>query len=370
MRLALVGPTHPYKGGIAQHTTVLAHRLADGGHDVDLISWRAQYPTFLYPGAQLVPGGVPEGEPYPRTTYPLDWRRPDGWWRTGRSLRAYDAVVVVHVTPVQAPAYVFLLTAARRAARRPRIVAVVHNVMPHEARPGDRWLVTALLHLTDGAVVHSAEQASLASGLGVGEVAVAELSPHLHSPRTESGSSNRFQRRLLFFGLVRPYKGLDVLLEALTEVPDVSLVVAGEFWGGVDDTRRQVADLGLTERVDLHPGYVAAEDVAGLFADADALVLPYRSATSSGNVALAFEHRTPVVASAVGDLPRRVRDGVDGLLVPPGDADVLAGALRRLYEPGVLARLGSGIEVRDPRASWDAYVSAVTGLAGGTDRER
>lgn len=371
MRLALVGPTHPYKGGIAQHTTVLAHRLCAAGHEVDLVSWRAQYPAFLYPGEQRVPDGRPEGEPYARTSYPLDWRRPDGWWRTGRSLRSYDVVVVVHATPVQVPAYLSLLTAVGRGAARPRIITVVHNVLPHETRPGDRQLVRAFLRRVDGAVVHSVEQASLAGSLGAGRVAVAELATHLRSRVTDRrGPARPGGRRLLFFGLVRPYKGLDVLLDALVEVPGTSLVVAGEFWGGVEDTRRTIEALGLSDRVELRPGYVPSEDVAGLFADADALVLPYRSATSSGNVALAFDHGVPVVASSVGDLPRRVRDGVDGLLVPPEDARALAAALNRLYEPGELDRLRSGISAPDGDAIWQSYVSAVTDLGSATAGDR
>lgn len=373
MRLALVGPTHPYKGGIAQHTTQLAHRLAGAGHEVDLVSWRAQYPAFLYPGEQRVPQGAPDGEPFPATSYPLSWWRPDGWWRTGRSLRSYDAVVVVHVTPFQVPAYLCLLAAARRQrASPPRVVAVVHNVLPHEQRPGDRRLVTALLSRVEGVVVHSEEQASLAARHGAHRTEVCELPPHLGSAVTTADPSLRGDtaRRLLFFGLIRPYKGLDVLLRSLATVPDVFLVVAGEFWGGVEETREMVRTLGLSERVDLRPGYVPAHDVPGLFADVDALVLPYRSATSSGNIALAFEHRTPVVASAVGDLPRRVRHGVDGLLVLPADPGSLAEAIRRLYEPGVLKGLRSGVEAPDPDASWRSYVTAVTDIADRPPGER
>src|SRR5690606_14286007 len=109
MRIALVGPTHPYKGGVAQHTTTLARQLGLAGHVVDLVSWSAQYPGFLYPGEQRVPEHKPEVPPWPRTTYPLAWYRPDGWWRVGRDLRWHDLVVLVLVTPLQAPAYLAIL---------------------------------------------------------------------------------------------------------------------------------------------------------------------------------------------------------------------------------------------------------------------
>jgi glycosyltransferase involved in cell wall biosynthesis len=167
------------------------------------------------------------------------------------------------------------------------------------------------------------------------------------------------RRRLLFFGLVRPYKGLDVLLRALAAGPDdVALTVAGEFWGGLADTRALVAELGLADRVELRPGYVDAAEVPALFAAADALLLPYRSATASQNVDLARLHGLPVVASRVGTLATAVHDGVDGLLVPPDDPDALAAALRRLYEPGVLAQLRDKVEPPVVDGGWERYLDA------------
>jgi glycosyltransferase involved in cell wall biosynthesis len=139
---------------------------------------------------------------------------------------------------------------------------------------------------------------------------------------------------------------------------DVSLTVAGEFWGGLADTRALVTELGLTDRVELRPGYVDAADVPALFTAADALVLPYRSGTASQNVDLARMHGLPVVASRVGTLGTAVHDGVDGLLVPPGDADALAAALRRLYEPGTLAQLRAKVEPPDVDAAWEQYLDA------------
>ena len=112
MRIALVGPAHPYKGGGARHTTELAHRLAAAGHDVVIESWRAQYPKRLYPGQQTV--GVPEGPPYPRTCRRLAWYRPDGWLAEGRRLRPADLVVFALLTPLQVPAYLTIMAGLRK----------------------------------------------------------------------------------------------------------------------------------------------------------------------------------------------------------------------------------------------------------------
>ncbi|MEW9547060.1 glycosyltransferase family 4 protein [Nonomuraea sp. NPDC050783] len=354
MRIAIIGPTYPYKGGGAQHTTELAHRLAALGHDVVIESWRAQYPSFLYPGQQTI--SVPEGEPYPRTARRLDWRRPGGWVAAGRRLRSADLVVLAVLSPVQVPPYLGILYGL---GRRARTVALCHNVLPHERKPYDQPLMRALLKRVDAVLAHSEEQAGLARGLARTPVRVAGLPPHL--PVTGAGErAAEVHRRLLFFGMVRPYKGLDLLLRALPE--GVSLTVAGEFWGGLEETEALVAELGLGDRVELRPGYVPAEEVPRLFAAADALVLPYRSATASQNVWLAHEHGVPVIATRVGALADHVTDGVDGLLVEPGDAGALRAAIERFYASGEPERLRSGVKAVDPEPFWSAYAGAL--LAG------
>lgn len=353
MRIAIVGPAHPYKGGGVAHTTELAHRLLGAGHDVVIESWRAQYPSFLYPGTQTV--DTPDGAPFPNVRRDLDWRRPDGWVRCGRRLAAADLVILVLLSPVQVPPYLGLLYGLRR---RTRVVALCHNVLPHERKPYDTPLMRALLRRVDGVLVHSERQAALARGLGPAPVTVAEMAPHLPAGlRSRDEGARTVANRLLFFGLIRPYKGLDLLIRALPE--GVSLRVAGEFWGGLEETEALVAQLGLTGRVELRPGYVADEDVPGLFADVDALVLPYRSGTASQQVWLGHEHGVPVIASRVGTLGDHVTDGVDGLLVEPGSVEGLRAALAAFYRPGEPERLRAGVKAVDPEPYWASYLAAL-----------
>lgn len=364
MRIVLVGPTHPYKGGGAQHTTELAHRLAAAGHDVVIESWRAQYPSFLYPGQQTI--DAPEGEPFGAVRRELDWRRPDGWLRAGRRLRAADLVVLTVLSPVQVPAYLGILSglgAIRRPTPATRVVALCHNVLPHERRPYDRPLMKALLRRVHTVLTHSEQQSALAAGLTSAPRRVAVMPPHLPARRTDPAPGEaRVRNRLLFFGLVRPYKGLDLLLRALAAgPPQVSLTVAGEFWGGLDETKALIAELGLTDRVELRPGYVPAEQVPALFENADALVLPYRSATASQNVWLGHEHGVPVIATRVGALADHVTDGVDGLLVEPGSVEALTDALSRFYAPGEPERLRKGVKAVDPDPYWAKYVATLLG---------
>jgi glycosyltransferase involved in cell wall biosynthesis len=369
VRAAIVGPSHPYKGGIAAHTTELARQLAErvgdpgGGRAVVIESWAAQYPSILYPGGSQTVDNA-DGPRFGAVRRTLSWRRPDTWWRVGRRLRDRDLVVLTMVTPVQVPPYLVLLRALGPGVRT---VALCHNVLPHERRAVDAVLVRAVLRRVDAVLVHSEPQAAQARALTTRPVRIATMPPHLPTTIVPVGdrvaadpAAGPVHRRLLFFGMVRPYKGLDVLLRALAAGPaDVSLVVAGEFWGGIAETERLISELGLTGRVSVRAGYVPAAAVPALFAEADALVLPYREGTASQNAWIAFEHGVPVIATRAGTLAEQVTDGVDGILAEPGDVADLAAALRRFYAPGVPERLRAAVKPLDADPLWQRYLDTL-----------
>jgi glycosyltransferase involved in cell wall biosynthesis len=386
VRIALVGPTHPFKGGVAAHTTELAHRLAAAGHVVDLVSWDRLYPKLLYPGEQVVPGGGPDLPPYPGTVRPLRWDRPGTWWRTGRQLRTADLVVVVVVIPAQAPALLTLIRALGRRPSRPRVVVLAHNVVPHETHPGGAWLTERVLRAADGVMVHSADLARQAREHGARQVRWAGLPPHLpggppeagrdqpggppEAGRDQPGGPPEAGLRVLALGMVRHYKGFDLLLQAARVVPGVRVTVAGEQWGRAGERVRELAaDPALVDRVRLLRGYVPGDQVPGLLRGHDVLALPYRDATGSQNVLLAHAYGLPVLATRVGSFPEQVRDGSDGLLVPPGDVDALVAALRRLTDPGTLAGLRAGVPPVDLDTPWRDYLAALTATGSAPLRE-
>ncbi|GAB3455544.1 glycosyltransferase [Streptomonospora sediminis] len=369
MRISIVGPAHPYKGGGARHTTELAHRLTARGHRVAIESWGAQYPALLYPGRQTV--DAPEGEPFGDTRRDLYWNRPLGWLRAGRRMgAAADLVVVTVLIPAQAVPYLAILSGV---GARARTLALCHNVLPHERRPSDTSLMRALLRRVGAVLAHSPEQAELAGALAGRAVPVrwSPLPPHLpESPGTAARPPGSLRpaavglrRNLLFFGIVRPYKGVDVLLRAFARgaPADVGLTVAGEFWGGAQPLRDLAAELGIADRVDFREGYVPAAQLPELFGGSDAVVLPYRTATATQNVWLAHEHGLPVIATRAGALGEAVAEGIDGLLCEPGDTAGLADALRRFYAPGTAERLRAAVRPADPEPLWDAYIKELTG---------
>jgi glycosyltransferase involved in cell wall biosynthesis len=364
MRIALIGPTHPYKGGIVHHTTELAHRLHKAGHDVDLLSWSAQYPTILYPGVQKAPMDKPETPPFGRTTYPLSWKNPLGWAKVGRKLRGYDLVVFVFVTSIQAPAYLTMMKSMGRK-RHTKVMALCHNVLPHERKFFDVPLTKAVLSRVDQVLVHTAAQADLAHELTKAAVITTEMPPHLPAkPKGKAKQSGKLTHNLFFFGMVRKYKGVDNLLKAVAQVPGVSVTIGGEVWGGTEKYDQLIAELGIKDRVTMHTGYIPSQQIPELINAADALVLPYRSGTATQNIWLAFAHGKPVIATKVGSMAKQVRDSVDGLLCEPDDVNSLAQAIRTFYEPGVAEHLTKNVPPLPEDETWEAYIAdMLAGLA-------
>ncbi|HYH32345.1 MAG TPA: glycosyltransferase family 4 protein [Pseudonocardia sp.] len=361
MRITLIGPAFPWRGGIPLLTTELAHRLTAGGHRVRIRTWTRQGPARLLP-AQRHPLAAPEARPFPAEDEPLSWRNPRHWFRTAqRAAAESDVVVLIFYTTVQAPA---LATIARLARRHARILVVCANAVPHEPRPGDRTLLSWLVRAADAVVVHTPAERAALRRLTDRPVAVTPLPPHLPATGRLAPHPDRPPaRRLLFFGKVRPYKGVDVLLRALTRVPGVALDIVGEFYDDDARLRALVDELGLADRVELSPDYLPAQRIPELFARFDALVLPYRTATASQHVALAHAHGLPTVATRVGNFPDTVRDGVDGLLCAPDDVADLARVLRELYAPGRLERLRAGVRPAEAETDWRRYLDTLDRLA-------
>lgn len=356
MRIAVVGPTHPFKGGVAQHTTALAHRLREAGHETTIVTWRNQYPGWLYPGEQYVEEA--EFAPFADVQRLLSWNRPDSWWGTARRLRHQDLVIFAHTTPAQVPPY--WLIARYLRWHKPRTVVICHNVLPHERSRVDVPLVKGLLRACDGVVVHSPAEAKLAQSLTGRPVTTLALAPFMPDAFVASKASADIHRRLLFFGLVRPYKGVDLAIRALAEsLPDVQLRIAGEFWISQSEIVELSREIGVASRVEIRAGYVAANEVPRLFDDVDALLLPYRSATGSQGVWTAFQFGVPAIVTRVGHLADDVRDGIDGLVVEPNSVPALVDAIRRLYEPGAATRMRQEVKPVDASPYWHRYLDGL-----------
>lgn len=360
MKIAIIGPTHPYKGGIAQHTTALAHQLSNSGHDVHILSWKKMYP-FFYPGEQFVPDDEPELPLFTNTGRKLSWHNPVGWRREAAKLRDYDEVIFVWWVPaIQGTVYWQMLKAL--GEKGPHTVILCHNVAQHSASPIDKQLTQRVFELADQILVHTKALAEIADQLTATPLTIAAMPAHLPGGEPiNKPSHTKLRNHLLFFGLVRQYKGVDILVQALAKLPDVSLTIAGEMWGKQEAKLTQlIAGLHLQDRVTMRSGYVPAKDIAGLFSAADALVLPYRSGTATQNVELAFAHGIPVIATTVGSMPLHIHDGVDGILCKPDDVNSLAKALQHFYSKNTALTLTKAVPPSRSDLEWSHYIEAIT----------
>jgi glycosyltransferase involved in cell wall biosynthesis len=364
LRLIVFGPGHPFRGGIARTTTELVRALRARGHEVRFFTPGRQYPKWLYPGT---------GDEDPDACPPLDGTRaildPLGPWawpaaRRQALVEQADAWVVPYWTWAWAGWWSFLLG----AVRRPPVAAVVHNPVDHGARLVHRLAARRVLGRCQGLFTHAEVLARRLTREYLG----ARVASHPIPPPVGIGPLDREAARreldlpagrrvALFLGLIRPYKGVDLLLEAVARLPSSGgwqVVVAGEPWGRLGDRLcRQLDRLGIADRVRLELRWIPESEVSALLAASDLVVLPYRSGSQSAVAPLALGAGVPVVASGVGGLPEVVQHGVNGLIVEPGSVDALVAAFEGIDDER-LSELRNGAREWSGAVTWSTYAEA------------
>ncbi len=369
MKLAIVGPTHPYRGGLSHFTTLLVRRLRLR-HAVRFYSYARQYPRLLFPGSTAEdPSAEPLAEP---CEYSIDSLNPLTWHKTARMIVSErpDALLLQWWTPFWLPLHTALASAATRA--RIPVVYLVHQLVEPDSSPLEWYAARAGLRAADGIVAMNApEYATLLRSLPATPVRLGHLPPFDSFPDT--GMRREDARAalglpadvplLLLFGFIRRYKGLPVLLEALARLADPPhLLVAGHIWEAEDEYRAQIARLGLTGRVHLHNAYIANEAIEPYFAAADAVVLPYLSGSQSAVAMVALAYGLPIITSDAGGLADAVIDGRTGFVVPAGQPEPLAGAIRRLLAGELGEDAAAAIAHQRQRLSWDALTTTIEEL--------
>ena len=376
MRISLIGPTHPYRGGIAHHTTLLCQALREK-HDVQFISYKRQYPALLFPGKSDKDPSA-DAIKVQGVNYLLDSVNPLSWIETARAATRFkpDMLVLPWWVAFWAPQYLVLTTWIRLFSSA-RIVFLCHNVMEHEPSFLKRLLTRLTLSRADRIVTQSRQESEKAKEL-LGADFPVTTGFHPTYALLAEGAGNRTVDRaratkalnltgkvLLFFGFVRPYKGLDVLLEAMPAVLaacDVTLMVVGEFWKDKELYLEQISRLEIGDHVRLVDEYVPNESLAWYFTAADIVVQPYRSASGSGVSQLAYGLSKPVVGTRVGGLSEVINDGENGKLVAPSDPAALASALIASLETETLNRLTANAQKTRDRFSWRELARLVCAL--------
>jgi glycosyltransferase involved in cell wall biosynthesis len=330
-RVALIGPVLPFRGGIAQHTTML-HREIQKQSDLLTISFSRQYPAWLFPGAS---DRDPEYAKHQEAgvDYLLDSLNPLTWRAAVKRIISFGAqtVIIPWWTVFWTPCFGYIAQALRR--RGTEVVFFCHNVIEHESAWWKQRATKHVLRQGSRFVVHTKVDAeNLTRLLPTANVAVQAHPIYDQFPMAINTLPKRVGLELLFYGFVRPYKGLSTLIEAMEilKSEDVILTVAGEFWEGAQQIKDQIEQLNLKNLVEINDRYHSEQETAELFDRADVVVLPYLNATGSGVVPIAYHYLKPVIATDVGGLPDVVINDKTGYIVPPGDASSLALQISRL----------------------------------------
>lgn len=359
MRVAIVGPVFPYRAGIAYCTTRLAEEL-----ECDVVSFSRQFPRRLYPGGDDVDPTLPRA----RADFIIDVVNPLTWVRAGWRLRRYDAVIFVWWVWLFAPAYLTMIALLRRSTR---VVLQCHNVGDKEPAAWKRWLTDRVLRRADVLVTHAQPEAAEAWRRGGGKRVVRTFLP-VHELGGTIPSREAAREALgidphagvaLFFGHVRPFKGLDVALRAWREVRTKPLlVVAGEAWWERENEYRALAEGLDGVRFDFR--FIPDAELATYFAAGDVVLAPYRIEAQSGVALTAFHFARPVIATTVGGLPEII-DGANGMLVPPDDPSALAAAVDEFFTARDRAAMERASAESARRYSWPEYAAVFRALVDG-----
>ncbi|BBE19260.1 glycosyl transferase, group 1 [Aquipluma nitroreducens] len=361
-RIKIIGPAYPYRGGIATFNERLAQEFASMGIDIDIETFIIQYPSFLFPGkTQYNDKPAPENRNIKRTINSIN---PLNWIKVGRRIRkeAPDLVIIRYWLPVLAPCLGTIVSLARRN-KHTVIICLADNIIPHEHRSGDRLLTNYFMQRIDGLIAMS--QSVLKDGNSFRKNLPQGFCPH---PIFDNyGEKLSFEiakqklkldpntRYLLFFGFIRDYKGLDLLINAfaderLRKFP-VKLLVAGEYYSSPEPYLKLIRDNNLENLIELRTDFIPDDQVNLYFSAADMVVQPYKSATQSGVTQIGYHFNKPMLVTNVGGLAEIIPDEKIGYVVEPEIREI-AGALIDFYENDRIAEFEANIVEEKKKFSW------------------
>lgn len=365
MKIGLLGPTYPFRGGISHYTTLLFKHLK-AAHDVKFISFKRQYPKILFPGktdkdlssTPLTEEGV---------EYLLDSMNPFTWARVAREFIRFqpDILIIPWWVSFWTPQFWYIASKVKKAGNT-KILFLCHNVLPHETSRLNLWGRKLVLGQGDFFITHSNDEITQLEKLIPGAMAKRSFHPtyaELNTTCVEISERN-FEEpyNLLFFGFVREYKGLKYLIEAIAKLqdgPEVRLTIAGEFWDDKAPYVELIKELKIEDKVTIIDRYIQNEEFAGLFNKTDLVVLPYITVTGSGALQLALGNNKPVITTNIGSLSEIVIDGFNGFGVAARDSSALAEAIKKGLKRDIYDKMVGNISNDKERFSWQRMIETI-----------
>lgn len=379
-KIVIIGPAYPLRGGLATFDQRLAKQFNDEGHECIIYSFSLQYPSFLFPGStQYSSDPAPENL---KIVTAINSVNPFNWLKIGNELRKYraDIIVVRYWLPFMAPALGTIIRKAKKNGHT-KVIAITDNILPHEKRPGDVPFTKYFLNSCDGFITMSQKVMLDLRKFQKSKPARQVLHPlydnfgsavdKLEARQHLSISPDHFI--ILFFGFIRKYKGVDLLLEAIARLKsdhrrpstvdrrNVRILIAGEFYEDDKPYLEQIEKLGLKDDLILRTSFIPDQEVKYYFSAADLVIQPYRNATQSGVTPLSYHFEKPMIVTNVGSLPDLVPHEKVGLVSEP-DAASLAAAIERYMELGENYFL-THLRREKEKYSWTALTKTVFELA-------
>ena len=368
--LCSLGLRIPIEVGIAHFLESTYHALVKRGHSVTVVTFSRQYPSLLFPGKT-------QFEEEQRSVQwsdnqLIDSINPLSWFKTARFIidQKPDLVLFNYWLPFFGPSYGVIARQLKKNGIT--VLGLIHNAIPHEPRPGDTVLSRFFLRQCQGFILMSEsvekdlEHLGIKSPQNAGRASciffVWRAGTSCRSEKT-SGDIPQGIPVALFFGFIRRYKGLHVLLDSMPEViarqPEIRLIVAGESYEDESVYIDQIKAKQMTDHVDLHIDYIPVDRVKLYFSAANVVVQPYVSATQSGVAQIAYHFDRPLIVTDVGGLAEFVPHEVAGLVVPPNDTKALADSVSRFFSESLESKLIEGVRIEKKKYSWDRLCEAV-----------
>jgi len=370
-KIIIIGSAYPLRGGgIATFNERLAKEFIDEGFDTTIYTFSYQYPSFLFPGTtQHSQEAAPEGIPI---KIKINSINPVNWIEVGNELKKIkpDIVVVRYWMPFMAPCLGTILRRVKKN-KHTKIICIADNIFPHEKLPGEKLLLKYFIKPVDGFITMS--EKTLSDLQQVSKDKPAQFIPHplydnfgkkisKQEARKKLGI-NEDEKVLLFFGFIRKYKGLDILLKAIkflnadSKMQKLKLLIAGEFYENEKNYQPLLTDPEIKDHLILHTHFINNSDVKFYLCAADCVIQPYRSATQSGVTPLAYHFEIPMIVTNVGGLPALVPDKKVGLIAQPS-AESLAEKIEEFFKLGEEFFLPS-LKNEKKKYSWKNMVDAI-----------
>lgn len=367
MRIVIISAAYPLRGGIS-HSAGLLFKELSKDHDVMMITFKRQYPGFLFPGKSQTEST--ETIDKIKTHAVLDSINPFNWNSTAKQIINYNADLVIfkHWLPFFAPCYGWIAEKIKKNSSA-KLIAVCHNIVPHEKRIGDKALSKYFLKKMDYFIPLS-NQVKKDLFLFIKNPAH-KLLPlpvfSLFGDKVDKSAAKEYlkiknKNVLLFFGFIRDYKGLDVLIEALAlalKDMELLLIVAGEFYESEEKYMKLISKYRLENNIILHKDFIPTSEVKYYFSASDAVILPYKSATQSGIVQVAVNFCCPVIATNVGGIGEVIEDGKTGYVVEQENPGQLANAIIRFYKEEKEKEFSSNMNSLKEKYSWENFVKGM-----------